>query len=693
MDIRADQQRTDPELKKLNICFELKFKLPELEKEQVKRIHKRRVMVGSVDSADIQIDAEGIEPIHAVIELDLESAADQPQALIYDLASSSGVRINGKKIVTEALKPGDKIQIGECELSFSVRPLDQVQSQIPHRMTARQTLFVPSDEELAPLILESDADIEDIFDYQFSSQPALEVVMSWRESILNIEHFLQGQGVTVGHTRASDFGIPSVFSVGEFPIISSGADRFVLNLSPNMKGVIQRKGKLIDLAEAYQRGPKGDHGAEVILDEDDFAKISIGEVSFYLGYTEAPPRLKRQRILEKDAFLRNIVLSALVFCLAGMFLISTMEIPDQIEVEELPERIATIIYQPEKYTQVTPPKRDSQRGRVVPTRSRPKAMPPEPMNAMSPSMPMAMPMTTKIEIQPGQSMPLMKIPKYINTGVMKSMGGRPMRPQPKGNEGEGARASGRSGRRGTRTAMDRGMPQYAGMSPMRGQKGAGGRPRTGQSQISGSGNVDLFKGFGEKVENLIGSNSRDFGRNAEKLEGFGGFTTQGSDGLALSGGGTGGGGTSATGLGLGNEGKGGGRVGTGLGAAGKDGGIIGGKTRVVLQTGGPEESVVMGQIDKNAVEAAILAHLDEFKFCYEREINAGNPKLSGTVHTQFLIATRGKVSSSKVVTSSLKNRKAEDCVLRVIRRIQFPIPRGGGRVEVRYPFKFRRTGS
>ncbi|MBI3535134.1 MAG: energy transducer TonB [Deltaproteobacteria bacterium] len=132
-----------------------------------------------------------------------------------------------------------------------------------------------------------------------------------------------------------------------------------------------------------------------------------------------------------------------------------------------------------------------------------------------------------------------------------------------------------------------------------------------------------------------------------------------------------------------------GRVGTGLGAAGSGSGIIGGQARVEIRSGGPEETVIMGVIDRDAIEAAILAHRDEFVLCYVNEINAENPNLKGQVVPTFVIGSTGRVTKAGISTSTIKNANVDRCVLQVIKRIQFPIPIGAGVVQVTYPFKYR----
>ena len=193
---------------------------------------------------------------------------------------------------------------------------------------------------------------------------------------------------------------------------------------------------------------------------------------------------------------------------------------------------------------------------------------------------------------------------------------------------------------------------------------------------------------------MLGNAGERLGKGGEKLKGFGGFTTQGGGGLALSGSGKGGGGDAETTLGgLGKKGNGGGRVGTGLGAAGNGSGLVGGAARVALRTGGPEETVVMGAIDKDAIYAALMAHRDEFRLCYEREINAETPNLAGRVGTTFVIGSSGRVTQAGVDSTTLKNANTERCVIAVLKRIQFPIPEGAGVVQVSFPFKFSSVGN
>lgn len=199
----------------------------------------------------------------------------------------------------------------------------------------------------------------------------------------------------------------------------------------------------------------------------------------------------------------------------------------------------------------------------------------------------------------------------------------------------------------------------------------------------------MMKGATDKILNLMGASGQKLGASGSKIQGFGGFSTAGAGGAALQGGGKGGGGDADTLLGgTGTEGRGGGKIGTGLGPEGTGTGIIGGKTRIDLNVGGGKETVVIGSIDRDAIDAAIRAHRDEFRYCYEREVNSGHPNLAGKIVTAFVIGGSGRASQLSIASSSMDSAGVEKCVLDVISRIQFPQPAGNVPVSIKYPFAY-----
>ncbi|MBL9009169.1 MAG: AgmX/PglI C-terminal domain-containing protein [Myxococcales bacterium] len=165
----------------------------------------------------------------------------------------------------------------------------------------------------------------------------------------------------------------------------------------------------------------------------------------------------------------------------------------------------------------------------------------------------------------------------------------------------------------------------------------------------------------------------------------------GVGGLGLVGTGRGGGGTGEGTIGLGNLGTigkgGGGGSGSGYG---RGAGGLGGR-RATAPDVVPGTAEVRGSLDKEIIRRIIRRHLNEVKFCYERELvkNAG---LSGRVMIQFTIAGTGAVVASAVQSSTMNNPTVEMCIAQSVRRWEFPKPSGGGIVVVTYPFVLKASG-
>ncbi|MCB9780665.1 MAG: energy transducer TonB [Alphaproteobacteria bacterium] len=104
-----------------------------------------------------------------------------------------------------------------------------------------------------------------------------------------------------------------------------------------------------------------------------------------------------------------------------------------------------------------------------------------------------------------------------------------------------------------------------------------------------------------------------------------------------------------------------------------------------LRAGGPP--ITIGGLDKSLIDAVVKRHMNQFKFCYQRELTK-NPSLGGKVAVQFVIAKDGSVSKAKVKSSSLGSQAVESCMTDRFLRLSFPEPAGGGIVIVTYPFMF-----
>jgi hypothetical protein len=169
---------------------------------------------------------------------------------------------------------------------------------------------------------------------------------------------------------------------------------------------------------------------------------------------------------------------------------------------------------------------------------------------------------------------------------------------------------------------------------------------------------------------------------SEAGEANGGF------GYGRSGFGPGGGGTGWDTIGTGRYGTIGHGAGTGegYGVGGGRGGMRG-RTAAVpsVSIGQPQAN---GDLDKAIIRRYIKRNLQKIQYCYEKQLLA-KPTLTGTVQSQFFITPNGTVQSS---TASGVDNEVASCVAAVIKDIEFPKPKGGGSVQVNYPFIFHQSG-
>ena len=145
-------------------------------------------------------------------------------------------------------------------------------------------------------------------------------------------------------------------------------------------------------------------------------------------------------------------------------------------------------------------------------------------------------------------------------------------------------------------------------------------------------------------------------------------------------------GSGARAVGIGKVGSG---VGQGVGDAGhlNWGGNDKSKTQIEAGTVTYE-----GSLTKEEIQRVVDRFMVQIKYCYEREFQK-TPDLAGKILANWVIAAEGNVDSAVVKQNTMGNSMVEKCVLRVINRMLFPKPRGGGIVKVNYPFVFSSAGA
>ncbi|MBW2278155.1 MAG: TonB family protein, partial [Deltaproteobacteria bacterium] len=142
------------------------------------------------------------------------------------------------------------------------------------------------------------------------------------------------------------------------------------------------------------------------------------------------------------------------------------------------------------------------------------------------------------------------------------------------------------------------------------------------------------------------------------------------------------------GVGVGGGGGGGGD-GMGMGSLKSSGGL--GGRRGWAPKIKPGNAMIKGSLSKEVIRRIIRRHINEVKYCYEKELQK-NQRIGGRVVIKFIISPTGAVLQSKLHSSTVKNAPVEQCITRAARRWTFPAPEGGGIVIVTYPFVLTPTG-
>ena len=139
--------------------------------------------------------------------------------------------------------------------------------------------------------------------------------------------------------------------------------------------------------------------------------------------------------------------------------------------------------------------------------------------------------------------------------------------------------------------------------------------------------------------------------------------------------------------GIGTKGAGGGKGGYGntLVASGSGTGI----SAIAVSN---SDMVLQGGISRYAINATIAKYLNQVRRCYETQLKT-KPELQGLVEMSFEINSGGMLNFANVKRTTLHDAATESCISKKMMTWQFPKPKGGVTVPVKYPFMLRPVGS
>jgi Ca-activated chloride channel homolog len=91
---------------------------------------------------------------------------------------------------------------------------------------------------------------------------------------------------------------------------------------------------------------------------------------------------------------------------------------------------------------------------------------------------------------------------------------------------------------------------------------------------------------------------------------------------------------------------------------------------------------------KENVQKIVKQKIPGIELCYQKELEK-EPGLKGEVTFKLTIDSKGKVSKVSLVSSPLKNKRLEQCILEEIKGLIFPVPEAKKEVTVTLSFNFK----
>lgn len=643
---------------------------------QVKQFNKDQVVIGRNPDLDIILNHDAIAPIHALVE--------KRDSGIYlcDLGSEGGILYQGQKVLDVPLRHGDEFTVGQFTIQFyeglpkpksppggavevpsappaapksaptpppvvtnasipSQSVTTPVSSPSPNYSSASPTYSSPSKGTFLPnASFKSTSEI-----LSASSGVVVEVVVTWRERVINTYHFREPRVITAGYDPESVVRLPPINQAFKLiPILAIDSQISIL-LFPGMTGELfsaQKTSKNFEQLQREGRISQGNDGRSFFLAQKELVKIDIPgtELSLWVRYVPETPKAEFLPWLDfSPAEFSALVVSVVAALL--MFIYTQTFVPAEEEPEEEVERIATFQIPKEKIA----------------------------MAVDNPS-PTPAPNVDTAE-KPKQSVQAVDKPKTQDAKAGKAA---EVAPKPKDNEKK---------------------PTLTSVKPIASKKpstnvnpGGSAAPNPKPKPAPDVSKMGLFADAGVQ-------------KSLERSKDTGALTQVGSAAAAEAGergnrpgaglnvaatkAGPGGSGIAPIGIkGVGVDAPG------GLGRSGSPGigsGIS--KSNATIVPGGEGESIGAG-MDKEAIRRVVREHINDLRTCYEAELNR-DPNLAGKLVLQWEIKEGGRVGKVSAVNrgDTIKNKKVIKCCQNVLAEWRFPEPPAGMVGVVVYPFIFQ----
>jgi pSer/pThr/pTyr-binding forkhead associated (FHA) protein len=549
-------------------------------------------------------------------------------------------------------KPEPKAKIPSKPLAETVPPVIVAPSKptLPSRTPGQKEKRSKNFHTFAPAAV-----IPDLQAYfQPTKGPQLEVVVVWKDRVLNVLHFAENRTLTIGSEADCDIQLPTGIMAQRAPFLESLSGTRIFLGTTWLVSVRQAVVGVQDLAQLQAQGKVGRQGniSFLKLDQNEVARLEINSADLEI-YVRHVPVTPIPPLLGSDLTGSEITGLIFSFVIVGLLALYMAVYPPTAPVEDKNEdqlRLAQFIYKkpPEIIKPPPPPAPEPV------AEKKPEATPPPPKATPPPQKLKKVEVVDKAQEAKGAAKPSpVKETKAARAEDVRPMNNKKPKIFTSTKQGGAVKLS-NSDSANAQSAKD--VNKTGLLSAF-----AGGGTREKLDQA--------YSGQGEML-GLAGKATGTSGQNSDRA---------GSDlGSQFKDAGAGGKGTATQGIsGIKTVGRSSGQ--SSYGQVGS-----GGKGRVNIEVGGSGAAFV-GSVDREAVRRVVRSIYAQIKNCYERGLRS-NSDLEGKIVVHWEVADQGHVVTAKVKDAPGELRSIAECVAIRIRDQRFPEPPAGSIYEVDFPF-------
>jgi pSer/pThr/pTyr-binding forkhead associated (FHA) protein len=674
MDIQKDARRKVYELISLDNEFRARGLI----------LQGRRLLVGRAESCDVVILNPAVSSVHAVFEI-------YPDGIqIFDMNSTNGTYINDTKVVAAKAKVGDTIFIANQAFSLkeynpnrvppvldTLNPVSgeslpdlpvsaarekqsvNVTKALPKSIATAQDKDTPyvvyplsadPKAEFSEYIFEDLDVLYPIFRYEID-QHAVEIMILFEDKVFSVDYLpLKNGTYFLAGNQHDDQNV-------EFPYLGKNQKQPFVEISNGSISVLNIPDYQVLHLKDKEIKKIAQNSGYIPLNSKDLIKFSKGKLEIYVRETAAPPKVKTAPIMRRDDNFKQYLFLSLFFVLIPMFGLQLFEVDKEIEKEKVPERIATILYKEKlivskndaiKKTEKAPPVAQTSPKKIEEPKEKAKDEPkasPEPVTAKQ-----DLPKTEK---------PVGKKEAKVEQVVKKA---------------EATPAKEKVAAKKPSPTPAKAPAPTPSIKPIE-------RPafRPAVTPTKAVGRVDVFKSadFSSAMSSVMAK-----GGGPSSATAVADYSLSETSSVKVGGGSV----DSLKKADIASDT--GSLVGSTIGKIGDSKGVEGMSINKTIHTAGiPSDTIVLGSMDPDIIRRILREHIPQFRFCYQKELDAGGKEESGDVHMNFLIGASGHVTKAGVKKSGL-SPSVSKCVVNVLYGIRFPKPAGGADVEVSQPINF-----